>query len=345
MASQRSLIGAAAALLALLSSASIAAAQSPADFFKNREVRIIVGADPGGGYDTYARILARFLSNHLPGKSTNFVVQNMPGAGSIVAMSHLYNVAAKDGTVMGAINPGAVAEPLLNPDSAKYDPRKMHWIGSIMRDTEVILSWHTTPFDTLQKVFEQEILVGSTGGSSAASTLPRLINGLLGSKFKLIEGYKGANEIVLAMERGEVQGYGSSSWSGIRNSQQKLFDEKKLRVIGQYGLSPHPDLTSVPIVMGYAQTDDQKAALRLMLTRQELGRPFVLPPGAPDAILNAYRQGFDAMVKDMAFVDELKNRKLDLQPMTGAEVHKMIAGIFAAPPAVVDNVKRILTAR
>lgn len=328
--------------LSLLTLNNVAVAQNPTEFFKSREIRIVVGADAGGGYDNYARILARHLGNQLPGKSAVFVVQNMPGAGSIVAMNHLYNVAPKDGSTLGAINPGAIAEPLLNPESAKYDPRKMHWLGSIMRDTEVILVWHTSPIDKLDKLFELEMLAGSTGGSSAASTLPRLINGLLGTKIKLIEGYKGANEIVLAMERGEVQGYGSSSWSGTRNSQQRLLNEKKIRIIGQYGLSPHPDLSEVPIVMDYAKTDEQRSALRLMLTRQELGRPFVLPPGTPDPIVAAYRKAFEDMVKDEGFVTEIKSRMLDLQPMTGAETAAMVDGIFAAQPAVVERVKAIL---
>ncbi len=202
--------GGAAVGLALWFGAVDASAQQASGFFDGRQIRVIVGADAGWGYDTYGRFVARHLGNHLPGKTATFVVQNMAGAGSIIAMNYLYNVAPKDGSALGGVNPGSIPEPLFSPDKAKYDPRQFAWIGSVMRDTEVILAWHESPIKKFDDLFTIEMLSGSTGGSSAASTLPRLINGLLGTRLKLIEGYKGANDIVLAMERGEVQGYGSA---------------------------------------------------------------------------------------------------------------------------------------
>jgi tripartite-type tricarboxylate transporter receptor subunit TctC len=346
MLSRAAKLGAGTVLgIALSLNAIEAGAQDANAFFDGRQVRIVVGADAGGGYDTYARFVARHYGNHLPGKGANFVVQNMAGAGSIVAMNHLYNVAPKDGSVLGAINPGSIAEPLFSPDKAKYDPRQFAWIGSVMRDTEVILTWHESPIKKFDDLFKTEMLSGSTGGSSAASTLPRLINGLLGTHLKLIEGYKGANDIVLAMERGEVQGYGSASWSGIRNSQTRLLNDKKLVVIAQYGLVPHPDLSGIPAVVTYAKNDEQRAIMRLMLTRQEVGRPFLAPPGTLDAIVVAYRKGFDQMVKDPAFVEEIKARNLDLAPATGAETSAMVNGIFEVSDAMVQQVKTFLSVK
>ena len=337
-------VGAAVGLVVSLSAVDVFA-QDASEFFNGRQIRMIVGSDAGGGYDTYGRFVARHLGNHLPGKTATFVVQNIAGAGSIIAMNYLYNVAPKDGSALGAVNPGSIAEPLFSPDKAKYDPRSFAWVGSVMRDTEVILAWHEAPIKKFDDLFATEMLSGSTGGSSAASTLPRLINGLLGTHLKLIEGYKGANDIVLAMERGEVQGYGSASWSGIRNSQQRLLTDKKLVVVAQYGLVPHPDLTDIPIVMNYAKTDEQRAVLRLMLTRQEIGRPFLLPPGTPAPIVTTYRKGFDEMIKDQAFVDELKGRNLDLAPATGDETATMVDGIFSVSDEIVQKVKTLLSSK
>ena len=317
-------------------------AQPDESFFKDRQVRIIVGADAGGGYDTYARVVARHLGNHLPGKVT-LVVQNMPGAGSVIAMSHLFNRAEKDGSVVGAINPGAVVEPLLKPDSAKYDSREFGWIGNLMRDTEAILAYETAPVKKLEDLLATEMVVGSTGGASAASTLPRLINETLGTKLKVVEGYKGANEILLAIERGEVQGYGSASWSGVR--QNRAITAKKIIPIGQYGLEPHPDLVGVQRVIDLAKTDEHRAMLRMMLTRQEIGRPFLLPPGTPPAIVETYRKAFDKMAADPAFVSEMKSLNLELQPMTGAVTEKLVGSIFETPEDVVKKVRSILAPR
>jgi tripartite-type tricarboxylate transporter receptor subunit TctC len=330
------------AALAFTGASAPAKGQSADAFFNDRQVRIVVGADAGGGYDTYARVVARFLGAHMPGKVT-FVVQNMPGAGSVVAMTHLFNRAEKDGSVIGSINPGSVVEPLLKPETVQYDSRAFGWIFSLMRDTEAILASATAPVKKLDDVFTREFLVGSTGGASAASTLPRLINEVLGTKLKVIEGYKGANEILLAVERGEVEGYGSASWSGVKAAES--IRTKKIIPIGQYGLEPHADLAGVARAIDFAKTDEQRAMLKMMLTRQEIGRPFVLPPGVPPAILAAYRQGFEKMAADPAFVAEMKQLNLELQPMSGVQAEKLVVGIFETPQPVVNKVKAIFAPR
>jgi tripartite-type tricarboxylate transporter receptor subunit TctC len=212
-----------------------------------------------------------------------------------------------------------------------------------MRDTEAILASQSTKVKKFDDLFTTEMIVGSTGGASAASTLPRLINETLGTKLKVVEGYKGANEIVLAVERGEVDGYGSASWSGVKRIPS--IESKKIIAVGQYGLEPHPDLIGVPRVIEFAKTDEHRAIFRMMLTRQEIGRPFLLPPGTPPGILEAYRKGFEKMAADPAFIAEMKSSNLELQPMTGAVTEKLVASIFETPEPIVNKVKAILTSR
>lgn len=333
-------------LVAALAATTIGAeAQSPEQFFKDRQVNIIVGASVGGGYDTYARIVARHLPRHLPGGNANIVVQNMVGAGSVIAMSHLNNVAPKDGSVIAAINPGGVIEPLFNPESAKYDSRKFGWIGSLAKDPEVILAWHEGTVKKFEELFTTEMIVGSTGGTSASAVLPRLLNGVIGTKIKVIGGYQGANDVILAIERRELQGLGSASWLGMRTSQAQLIGDGKLRVLAQYGLGAHPDLKEVPKIIDFAKTDTQKAIFNLMLSRQEIGQPYITPPGVPAPVLAAYRKAFLDMAKDPAFVAELQSRKLDVDAMPGEEAAKIVDTTFSTPQDVVKEANGYVTAK
>jgi tripartite-type tricarboxylate transporter receptor subunit TctC len=324
-------------LAAMFSSAAVG--QSAESFFKDRQVRMVVGSETGGGYDSYARLLIKHLPRHLPG-TTNFVAVTMPGVGSLIAMNHLYNLAPKDGSVIGAINPGGIAEPLLHPDNAKFDSRRFQWIGSTMRDTEVIVVAADAPIRTFEDLFSKELIVAGTGG--AGSTLPLLLNGILATKFKVIQGYKGSTSGYLAMQSGEVQGLGSSSWSSIKTTQTALLEGKKIRILAQYGLSPNVDLKDVPTVMDFATTDEQKAAFRMMLTRQDIGRPYLAPPGVPAPVMAAYRKAFQDTMADPEFVSEMRARQFDLDPITAEEIARLIDGIYAAPPELVARVNRIL---
>lgn len=312
------------------------------DFFNNRQIRLIVGADAGGGYDTYARVVSSHLARHLPSMGATIVVQNMPGAGSLVALNYIYNIASKDGSVIAAINPNSISEPLFSPDKAKYDSRKLGWIGSVARDTEVILAGEKSGISRFEDLFEKEFLAGSTGGASAASTLPRLLNGILGTKIKLVEGYKGANNIIFAILAGEVNGYGSASWSGMRNSHQELFNSGKLKVVAHYGASAIPSLSGVPSVISYAKTDEQRAVFLLMLSSQETGRPFLTPPDVPRSVLDSYRTAFKLLVKDSAFLSEMKTRMLDVDPLDGEQTQRVVDGIFATQSQVVQHVRKLL---
>lgn len=316
-----------------------ASAQDQAIPWKSKPIQMIVGSAPGGGYDAFARTVAPHIGRHLPGQPA-IVIQNMPGAGSLLATNHLYNVAPRDGTVIAGLNPQLATEPLVRPDRAKYDPRKLGWIGSTLRETHVALAWHDSPIKTFDDVFKHELIVAGSGG--ATDTFPNFLNTLLQTKFKVVSGYKGTREGMLAMERGEATGNGGTTWASLKATQGQWLKEGKVRVILQYGLSKHPELSNVPWIYDYAKTLDDKAAMNLVFARQEFGRPYAGPPGLPPAILALFRKAFDETMKDPAFLAEAEKRKLDLDPITGDEIQKLVDELYTAPPSVVERVKDIL---
>lgn len=307
--------------------------------WKGKQITMIVGSAPGGGYDAFARLVAPHMSRNLPGQPT-IVVQNMPGAGSLLATNHLYNVAARDGTVIAALNPQLATEPLVRPDRAKYDARKLNWIGSTLRETHVALAWHDSPIKTFDDLFQRELIVAGSGG--ATDTFPLFLNALLNTKFKVIAGYKGTREGMLAMERGEVTGNGGTTWASLKATQGQWLKEGKIRVILQFGLSKHAELPKAPWIYDYAKTPDDRAAMNLVFARQEFGRPYAAPPDVPAPVVAVLRKAFDAMVKDPVFLADAEKRRLDLDPISGAEIQKLVDELYTASPAVVARVKVIL---
>lgn len=314
-------------------------AQDQALPWKGKPIQMVVGSAPGGGYDTFARTIAPHLGRHLPGQPT-VIIQNMPGAGSLLATNHLYNVAPRDGSVIGGLNPQLATEPLVRPDRAKYDPRKLSWIGSALRETHVALAWHTSPIKSFDDIFKTELIVAGSGG--ATDTFPNFLNILLNTKFKVVSGYKGTREGMLAMERGEATGNGGTTWASLKATQTQWLQEGKVRVILQYGLSKHPELPNVPWIYDYAKTADDRAAMNLVFARQEFGRPYAGPPELPAPILAMLRQAFDATMKDPVFLAEAEKRRLDLDPITGVAIQKLVDDLYASSPAVVARVKVIL---
>lgn len=316
----------------------VSGAASAQDFYKDKRITLVVGSAPGGGYDTFARAVAKYWSEHLPGKPT-FVIQNMPGAGSLVAANHIYNVAAKDGTVLGAVNPGIATDPLLSPDRAKFDAREFPWIGSPLREIQTAVVWHTAPVQSLEDLKTKELLVAGSGG--ATEVFPTVSNKVLGLKFKVIAGYAGTKEGGLAMERGEVQGIGGTTWASVKATYGHYLTEKKIKVIVQYGLRKHPELPDVPMLIDLAQTKEQRDALNFVLARQDLGRPYVTTPGVPADRVALLRKTFIDTMKDPAFIKEAKQRKLDLdpEPVTGEELQKLVADIYTTPEPLVARLR------
>lgn len=308
------------------------------DFYKDKRVTMLIGSAPGGGYDAFGRTVAKYWTEHIPGRPT-FVIQNMPGAGSLVAANHIYNVAAKDGTVIGAVNPGIATDPLLSPDRAKFDAREFPWIGSPLREIQTALVWHTAPVQSLEDLKTKELLVAGSGG--ATEVFPTVSQKVLGLKFKVIAGYAGTKAGGLAMERGEVQGIGGTTWASVKATYGHWLAEKKIKVIVQYGLRKHPELPDVPMLIDLAKTKEQRDALNFVLARQDLGRPYVTAPGVPADRVTLLRQTFVSTMKDPAFIKEAKQRKLDLdpEPVTGEELQKLVADIYATPKALVDRLR------
>lgn len=325
--------------LALIGGFAVTAAQAQ-DFYKDKRVNLIVGSAPGGGYDTFARTVSRYWPEHIPGKPT-FVVQNMAGAGSLLAANHIYNVGAKDGTVIGAVNPGIATDPLLSPNNAKFDARAFHWIGSPLREIQTGVVWHTAAVQSLEDLKTKELLVAGSGGAS--EVFPTVSQKILGLKFKVIAGYAGTKEGGLAMERGEVHGIGGTTWASVKATYGQWLAENKIKVIVQYGLRKHPELPDVPMLMELPMTPEQREALTFVLARQDLGRPYVTAPGVPADRVALLRKSFVETMKDPAFVKEAENRKLDLdpEPVTGEELQKLVADIYAAPQALIAKLREM----
>jgi tripartite-type tricarboxylate transporter receptor subunit TctC len=322
------------ALLALISPA-----QAQEDFYKDKTLRIIVGSAPGGGYDAYARLVSEHMRRHIPGNPT-IVVQNMPGAGSLVATNHIANVAPKDGTVIGAVNAAMTTQPLLKPDQAKFDPRKMNWIGSTLREFHIGLVRANSPVKVIQDALKIEIPVAGTGGST--STYPVIANAILNTKFKVVQGYQGTAQGMLAMERGEVDGVIGITWASIKATQAAALRDGKVLVLAQFALRKHPELPNVPLALELATTPEDQAAMRLVFSAQEVGRPWVAPEGVPAKTLAILRKAFDDTMADPAFRADAEKRKLDLEPTSGAEIQNIVEDIFKTPPVVVERIKPFL---
>jgi tripartite-type tricarboxylate transporter receptor subunit TctC len=308
-------------------------------FYKDKTLRVIVGSAPGGGYDAYARLVSDHMRRHIPG-NPQIVVQNMPGAGSLVAMNHIANVAPKDGTVIGAINAAMTTHPLIKPDSAKFDPRKMNWIGSTLREYHIGVVRENSPVKTVADAQKLEMPVAGTGGST--TTYPVIANAILNTKFKVVAGYQGTAQGMLAMERGEVAGVIGITWASIKATQAAALRDGKIRLLAQFGVRKHPELPNIPLVLDAAKTPEDKAALRLVFSSQDVGRPWVAPEGLPAQTVAILRKAFDDTMADPEFTADAAKRKLDLDPTSGVEIQAVVEDIFKTPPAVVERIRPFL---
>jgi tripartite-type tricarboxylate transporter receptor subunit TctC len=310
-----------------------------APYFRDKQIRLIVGSAAGGGYDAYGRLFAVHMRRHIPG-NPNIIVQNMPGAGSLVLANHLYNVAPKDGTAFGAVNALLATDPLFYPERVKFDPRRFRWLGSALKENHVGLAWHTSPVKTFDDLFRQELIVAGTGG--ATNFYPVLTNAILGTKIKMIPGYQGTRQGMLAIERGEVGGNIGITWASLKATNGPWLREGKIRVLVQYGLEKHAELPNVSWIYDYAKSDDDRAAMDLSFGNQEFGRPFIAPPGVPDAVVDILRAAFERTMNDPEFKADAEKRQVDLDFTSGVEIQSLIDKFYQTPPAIVTRVKTIL---
>jgi hypothetical protein len=331
-----------ATALALGLAASPGAAQAQAEFFKDKTVNLYVGYSPGGGYDVYARILARFMGAHIPGKPT-VVVSNMPGAGSLRAANYIYNVAAKDGLSFGTVARGAAFDPLFGLPGTQFDAAKFNWIGSANDEVSVCVSWTATAtVKNVDDLMTKELIVGGTGGSADTDQFPRVLNGVLGTKMKVIVGYPGGNDINLAMERGEVQGRCGWSWSSVKSTQQKWLDDKKIHVLLQLSMQKHEDLPNIPAVIDLAKTDEQRQILKLVFARQVMGRPFLAPPNVPADRIKTLREAFWVTLHDKELLEEADKAKLEITPVRGEDIQQLVIDSYKVSPDIAKKAGDLL---
>jgi tripartite-type tricarboxylate transporter receptor subunit TctC len=331
----------------LLGTASAAAAQESTDaFFKSKQISVIVGSSAGGGYDTYARLLARHFANAIPGNPA-VVVQNMSGAGSNRAAGYIYSVAPKDGTAIGAIFPGAVLQPLLSETPVQHDPNKLVYLGSANSDVYVCYVRTDAPVKTFKDVLEKELIIGASNPGATTYDLPLLLNSVLGAKFKIVTGYPGSREILIAMERGEVQGSCGIGWTGIEVMHPDWFAEDKIRVLVQLSTKGHTDLNKrgVPRAGDLARSDDDRKVIELVFSQGIFGRPYVLPPGVPADRVAMLRKAFVVALNDKSLRAEADKMKFDVDPMAGDELQKLVSDLYATPPHLIERAKQALTAK
>jgi tripartite-type tricarboxylate transporter receptor subunit TctC len=306
------------------------------DFYKGKAVTFIIGAGVGGGYDTYSRMMANHIGDHLPGHP-NVVPQNMPGAGGIRAANYLYNVAPKDGTAIGMVDQSIYLDQILGVQGIKLDATKFNWLGRILSNSAVLLAWHTAPVKNIQDVFTHELIVSTSGAASKLNWT--VLSNLLGMKFRIITGYKGSADAQLAMERGEVQAL-SMPWPELKVRGAELLRDKKINLLLQTGADKHPDLQSVPRMIDLARNDEEKKLLTLFSSGATVGRSVLAPPEVPAARVEELRQAFMAALKDPALLKEVQQRKLELDPMPGDQLQASIADSDFSP-AVIARARQV----
>jgi len=330
----------AAPLIALLLVAGVTSAAGQGESLAGRSVQMIIGFGPGGGYDLWGRTVGRAIGRHLPGHP-NVVPQNMPGAGSYVAASYIYNIAPKDGSVLGIIARDAALGPISGAAGARFDPVRLSWIGTPTKETNVCIAYRTAAVKTVQDLFAKPLILGDTGPGTGTRSYPKALNELIGTKFKLVGGFPASSDVFLAMERGEVEGI-CESLDSIKIRRPDWIATKTISILFQGGAAPNPELKDVPFVRDLARGEEQKQAIEFLYAGQGIGRPFVAPPDLPSDRLAMLRAAFDATMKDPDFIAETRASKLDLEPEDGEHLAALIAKIYATPKPIVDKVTALI---
>jgi tripartite-type tricarboxylate transporter receptor subunit TctC len=328
------------AVVALKSDA--AQATGAAEFYKGKTIDLIVSTDPGGGLDSNARIVARHLSKHIPGNPT-IVTKNMPGAGHLRAANFLFTQAAKDGTVIGTIIPGFLTAQVLEGSGAKFDASKFNWLGSTSYSTQTVYVWKTSSVRSVEDAKSREVVMGATGASSYAALYPTVMNNVLGTRFKVIPGYKSSAEINLALQRGEVEGRAGNNWNSLKAENGEWLKDGSVRLIAQIGPKRDPELGDVPLLLDLARTNEERDVLRFFSSDVVLGRPFLTPPGVPANVVAVLRKAFSDMMADPAFVKEAEGAGLDVNPVDGATTQRVVDEIVQTPAHIVERAKKAMS--
>ena len=320
---------------------STADAQPAAEFYKGRNIDVYIGTSVGGGYDAYARMLSRHLGRHLPG-SPILVPKTMDGGGGMRLANFLYTAAPKDGSAFATFNRGIGFDPLLGNRGAQFDATKFNWIGSANDEVSVCVAWHASGISRYEDLLTRELVVGASGPAADTYQFPKIANSVLHTRFKIITGYPGGNDIDLAMERGEVQGRCGWSWTSVKATHQIWLDQNKIDLLFQIGLSKHPDLPNVPLIMDLARSEEERAIFKVVFGRQVMAWPFAAPPGVPQERVEMLRKAFMDTMTDREFLAEARKAGLEVRPVSGANVEKLVAEIYETPAAIVQRTIQLL---
>jgi len=328
-------------LLAVLVPSATGSAQTVEQFYKGKSLTMIVGGGVGGGYDVYARTFARHMSKHIPGNPPT-VPKNVPAAGGIAAANMLYAVAEKDGSTIAAFPNNVPMDPLFDNPGARYDALKLNWLGSIGKLQNVCATWHTSPIKTVAATREREVIVAAAGAASNTAIMPKVLNALLGTRFKAITGYDPGIGLTLSIERGEAEGICGLSWSTIKASRPHWIKDKLLNVIVQMGLEKLSDLPHVPAALDLVSDQESKQVLELILIRQEPGRPFAAPPEVPPDRVAALRRAFEATLRDPEFIAEAGKLQLEIDPLSGNQIDQLLAKAYGSDKTIVRRAVELL---
>jgi tripartite-type tricarboxylate transporter receptor subunit TctC len=316
---------------------SSARADPVEDFYRGRTISMVIGFSTGSGYDLYARLLARHIGKHIPG-NPNVVSQNLPGAGSLKAANYVFSVAPKDGSVIGTMSRSLPIEPLLG--DLQLDARRFTWIGNIANNASLCATWHTTPVKTWADVLGKSLTLGGEGPGSDLDNFAVLLRSMFGAKVKLVTGYPGGSEVNLAIERGEVDGRCGWSWDSIKSTRPDWLRDRKINLLVVFALEKAADIPAeVPLIMDLAKSDEERKILRVHLAGQYLGRPFFAPPGIPEDRKAALRAAFDATMRDPDFIAEALKARLEVNPVSGAEIDRLLAEVYATPRDVIEKAR------
>lgn len=334
-------LGAAGVIAAGAALSASSQADSVADFYKGKDVKIIVGGTAEGGYAPYARMLQRNMGQFIPGNPV-IITQFMPGGGGLVATNYVYNAAPKDGTVIGSVQRSIVRLAMFGDKGVKYDPAKINWLGSLHNDVSVCVSWQASPIKTIQDVMEHELIVGATSPNNDTGQFPVVLNKIIGTKFKVITGYNGGGAISLAIERGEVAGRCGWSWDSLRTQQGDWLRDKKVNVLTQLTIKPHPELAGVPMATDLAKNSEQRNILEYIFAEQIMGKPFMFAEGVPAERVAAMRKAFMQTAQDKTALDQMTAQSLDVTAVSGEEMETIVAKMIATPPDLVQRAREAM---
>jgi tripartite-type tricarboxylate transporter receptor subunit TctC len=314
-------------------------AQAVADFYRGRNVTLVIGFSVGGGYDLYARLLSRHLGKHIPGQP-NIVPQNREGAGSERATLYLYNAAPKDGSVIGTFSRSMAVAPLLA--NAPFDATRLSWLGSISSDVSVCMTWHTSPIRTFEDMLVKPFTMGGLGRDADPDIFANVLRNVFGAKLKLVSGYPGTSDATLAMERGELNGMCGISWSTAKARHTDWMKARKVNMPVQFGLRKEADIADVPAVIDLVKGEEQSRMVRLILAGQAMARPYAAPPGIPDDRRRALIAAFEATMQDPEFLADAEKQQADISPVSAAEIEKLLTDVYATPKDIIAKAAKAI---